>query len=105
MRRKTQKEWVDGLAGLGVPCSPVNTIDQVFADPQVQHREMQIDDAPSAGGQGRGRSDRQPDQALRHPRRLSPAPPYLGQHSEEVLRELLGLDDAVIAELRREGAI
>jgi len=40
LRRKTQKEWVEGLAGLGVPCSPVNTIDQVFADPQVQHLDM-----------------------------------------------------------------
>ena len=41
-RRKTQSEWIEGLAKLGVPCSPVNTVDQVFADPQVRHRAMQI---------------------------------------------------------------
>jgi crotonobetainyl-CoA:carnitine CoA-transferase CaiB-like acyl-CoA transferase len=41
-RNKTQSEWIDGLATLGVPCSPVNNVDQVFADPQVQHRQMQI---------------------------------------------------------------
>ena len=42
MRRKTQNEWVEGLARLGVPCSPVNSIDQVFTDPQVRSRGMQI---------------------------------------------------------------
>src|SRR3546814_9341544 len=41
-RQKTQKAWVDGLAELAVPAGPVNTLDQVFADPQVLAREMQV---------------------------------------------------------------
>src|SRR5690606_26565753 len=41
-RKKSTDEWVNGLSALGVPCGPVNTIDRVFADPQVQSRNMQI---------------------------------------------------------------
>ena len=48
MRAKTTTQWVDGLAELGVPCGPVNSLDQVFADPQVQARGMRLDHAASA---------------------------------------------------------
>ena len=48
---KTQAEWVEGLSELGVPAGPVNTLDKVFADPQVLHREMR-QSMPYAGAKG-----------------------------------------------------
>jgi crotonobetainyl-CoA:carnitine CoA-transferase CaiB-like acyl-CoA transferase len=102
MRRKSQAEWVQGLAPLGVPCSPVNTVDQVFADPQVQARGMKVSvPHPLAGSVD----------LIGNPLKLSATPvtyrrppPTLGQHTEEVLQEL-GLGAAEIAELRAAGAI
>ena len=40
LRTRTTAEWVDALNDAGVPCGPVNRMDQVFADPQVQHLDM-----------------------------------------------------------------
>jgi len=105
MRAKTTAEWVEGLAGLGVPCGPVNSLDQVFADPQVRARGMRIDmPHPSAAG------DTVP--MIANPLKMSAtppsyrhSPPTLGQHTDEVLVELLGLDEAERGRLRRAGAI
>ena len=52
MSRKSTAEWIDGLAQVGVPCSPVNTIDQVFEDPQVQARGMRIEMPHATAGEG-----------------------------------------------------
>ena len=102
MRRKSQSEWVQGLAPLGVPCSPVNTVDQVFADPQVQARGMRITVPHPLSGTV---------DLIGNPLKLSATPvtyrrppPTLGQHTDEVLHEL-GLGEADIAELRAAGAI
>ena len=105
MRAKTTAEWVEGLAGVGVPCGPVNSLDQVFADPQVRARGMRIDmPHPSAAG------DTVP--MIANPLKMSAtppsyrhSPPTLGQHTDEVLVELLGLDEAERGRLRRAGAI
>ena len=105
LRRKGQKEWVEGLAKLGVPCSPVNTIDQVFADPQVQIREMQIRMGHPLAGAGEVELIGNPIKYSATPIEYRQAPPYLGQHSEEVLSELLGLDAPAVAKLRQQGAI
>jgi len=48
-RRHSTQYWVDGLDVVGLPCGPVNTIDRVFADPQVLHREMRVSMAHPAG--------------------------------------------------------
>jgi crotonobetainyl-CoA:carnitine CoA-transferase CaiB-like acyl-CoA transferase len=105
LKRKTQQEWVAGLAKLGVPCSPVNTIDQVFADPQVRAREMRVSMPHPLAGKGAVDLIANPIRLSATPVVYREAPPFLGQHSEEVLKELLGLDEAAIADLRREGAI
>jgi len=104
-RRKTRAEWLDGLERLGVPSGPVNTLDQVFADPQVQHRGMQLCLAyPGALG---GRVD-----LIANPIRFSATPvdyrrppPRLGQHTAEVLQEMLGMDAEEIARLRDAGIV
>ena len=105
-RQKPSAFWLDGLAPLNVPAGPVNDIGEVFADPQVESRGVEIKmdhplgdpDAPmSMVGYPVKLSETPAD--YRHP------PPYLGQHTDEVLRELLDLPDDEIAALRRDGVI
>ncbi len=104
-RRKTQAEWVDGLADLGVPSSPVHTIDQVFADPQVQHRGMQVT-VPYPGAAG-GKVDLigNPIKFSETPVDYRLAPPKVGQDTETVLDELLDLGPDDIAALRARGVV
>ena len=103
--KKPMQYWIDGLIEAGVPCCPVNTVDRVFADPQVKARNMRIElDHPAA-------------EDLKVPLIASPIkmsatppshrrpPPMLGQHTDEVLRELLALGDGEISELRNAEVI
>ena len=97
---RTTDDWVAALEAVSVPCGPVNTIDRVFADPQVQARGM----ATTIPGHALT-----PDgvPAVAYPLKLSetPAtyrrpPPILGQHTDEVLTGELGLDADIVAKLR-----
>jgi crotonobetainyl-CoA:carnitine CoA-transferase CaiB-like acyl-CoA transferase len=104
-RRKTQAEWVNGLAELGVPSGPVNTLDQVFADPQVRHRGMKL--TMDYDGARDGTVD-----LIANPIRFSGTeidyrypPPKLGEHTDALLQELLDLSPEEIAKLRDDGAI
>lgn len=99
-KTRTTDAWVQALEAVKVPCGPVNTIDRVFADPQVQARGM----ATSIGGHALT-----PDAVpcVAYPLKLSetPAtyrrpPPILGQHTDEVLTGELGVDPATVAKLR-----
>ena len=105
MRAKTTGEWVEGLAGLGVPCGPVNTLDQVFADPQVQARGMRIDLPHPSAAAGTVPLVANPLKMSLTPPGYRHSPPTLGQHTDEVLDELLGLGEAERAELRAAGTI
>jgi crotonobetainyl-CoA:carnitine CoA-transferase CaiB-like acyl-CoA transferase len=96
-------EWVQLLEAAGVPNGPINNIAQVFADPQVKARGVQIELEHASGA-------RLP--LVASPMRFSEtqidyrlAPPLLGQHTEEVLSGLLGKSDAEIAQLRSAGVI
>jgi len=104
-RRKTRAEWLDGLERLGVPSGPVNTLDQVFADPQVRHRGMRLGQ-PYPGAKG-GQVDliANPIKYSATPVDYRRPPPRLGQHSEEILRELLGLESEEIDRLRDAGIV
>jgi crotonobetainyl-CoA:carnitine CoA-transferase CaiB-like acyl-CoA transferase len=104
-RAKTRQEWNDGLAALGVPCSPVNTVDQVFEDPQVKARGMHLR-MPYPGAM-----DDQVD-LIANPLKLSETPvgyrrppPTAGQHTAEVLADLLDMGEEECAALREEGVI
>jgi crotonobetainyl-CoA:carnitine CoA-transferase CaiB-like acyl-CoA transferase len=103
LRAKPQVYWVEGLAKAGVPCSPVNDIAQVFEDPQVKARGMRID-MPHASGVDVPLIA-SPIKMSKTPPRYRHAPPLCGQHTEEVLAELLGLDAASIADLRARGVV
>ena len=104
-RRKTQSEWIEGLAKLGVPCSPVNTVDQVFADPQVQHREMQIRMPHPLSADGMVDLIGNPIKYSATPVDYALPPPYCGQHTDEVLKEMLAMPAAEIAALRQRGIV
>lgn len=102
---RTTAEWLQGLAARKVPCGPVNDIDQVFADPQVKHRQMTVDlPHPLAGG-GSVRLIASPMRFSETPVSYRRAPPVNGEHTVEVLRELLELGDDAIDELAAGGVI
>jgi crotonobetainyl-CoA:carnitine CoA-transferase CaiB-like acyl-CoA transferase len=95
---KTRKAWEAVLAPLGIPCGPINRMDEVFADPQVGHLQMVLEaEHPHVG---RIRMVRNPVTFSRSPVDLRQAPPVLGEHTEEVLCSLLGYSAAEVAELR-----
>jgi crotonobetainyl-CoA:carnitine CoA-transferase CaiB-like acyl-CoA transferase len=103
MRARATRDWIDALETEGIPCGPINTIEQAFAEPQAQARGLAIA-LPHASGV--------PAPGVRSPLRLadSPmddaaAPPRLGQHTDEVLADVLGLTEAEIAALRQAGTI
>jgi crotonobetainyl-CoA:carnitine CoA-transferase CaiB-like acyl-CoA transferase len=103
MRRQPNAYWVELLNKVGVPCGPINTIDQTFADPQVQHLGIAKPvEHPKLGPQ---KVVGQPIHlsAFPQPDTLCPTPDQ-GQHTDEVLGEL-GFDAAAIAGLRSRGAV
>jgi formyl-CoA transferase len=95
--------WIDQLEAVGVPCGPINDLHDVYRNPQVQARGMVVETPHPTAGQVK---------LVRSPMRLSAtpadggaAPPLLGQHTEEVLREVLGRSAEQIGELKGKGAI
>jgi crotonobetainyl-CoA:carnitine CoA-transferase CaiB-like acyl-CoA transferase len=103
--KQPQKYWIDGLGALGVPVGPVNNIDQVFNDPQVLAREMKISMPHPAAGSGHVDLIGSPVKLSETPVDYRLAPPTCGQHTEEVLRELLSMPDDEIRTLREKKVI
>jgi len=100
---RTVAQWVDVLQPEGVPCGPVNSIAQTFVNPQVVHRQMRIDlPHPLAGSVP---SVANPIKFSGTPIQYGDAPPTLGQHSQQVLREYVGLSDAEIEGLKVKGIV
>jgi len=101
--RRTKREWVELLEAAGVPNGPINDIAQVFDEPQVKARGVKIElDHPVAGKLPMVASPmRFSSTALKYRH----APPLLGQHTDEVLRELLGCSVEQIAKLRADGVL
>jgi formyl-CoA transferase len=103
VRQKPVAFWAERLEAAGVPCGPINSIAQALADPQALARGLRIDlPHPTAGtvplvGTPIRMSGSPP--AYRRP------PPLLGEHTDEVLRELAGLDAAAVAALRSRGIV
>jgi formyl-CoA transferase len=96
MKRDTA-EWIEVLNKAGVPCGPIYSIDQAFADPQVKSLGMvqKVGEVPYLG---------QPVTLSRTPSKVIAHPPKQGEHTEAVLREL-GYRDGDIADLRKKGIV
>ncbi|SUD37895.1 L-carnitine dehydratase/bile acid-inducible protein F [Ectopseudomonas mendocina] len=100
---KTTAQWIELLEKAGVPCGPINDLQQVFADPQVKARGLRLD-LPN----GLGSLTPQVASPLRlsaTPVAYRSAPPLLGQHTDSLLQRLLGMSEAQIAELREAGVL
>jgi formyl-CoA transferase len=95
-RTNTTAHWVAALNEAGVPSGPIYTVDQMFADPQVQHLGIAT---KLIGGNRETTYVGQPIALSRTPARIVSHPPELGQHTEEILREM-GYDAARIADLK-----
>jgi len=103
MRTRTQSAWLAQLEAAGIPCGPINAIDQVFDDPHVKARGMRIDlphpQAASVPGV------RAPLRLSGSPLSYAAPPPLLGEHSRSVLRDRLGVDDVSLAGLIARGVV
>ena len=101
-RTRTVAEWVEVIERAGVPCGPINRVDDVVNNPQVQARNMIAElshpNVPDL------RIPNSPLKLAETPAAIKRPPPLLGQHNEEILAEL-GYEAEAIAELRRKGVI
>ena len=102
-RQQPAQHWIDAALAAGIPAGPINTVGEALADPQVAARglvqEVTLSDgslAPMVGPVA---------QLSAEPATIRHAPPALGQHTQEILRERLGLDTAAISDLRRRGIV
>lgn len=98
LQQKTTAQWVALLETVGVPCGPINRLDEVYRDPQVQHRGLKIEVPHATAGSVPLTAN--PIKFSRTPIRYEQAPPLLGEHADAVLRNTLGKSAAEIAALR-----
>ena len=103
MKQRGMHEWITVLEAANVPCGPINNMQQVFEDPQVQHRGLKVEIPTPAGV---------PCPTVASPMRFSETPveyavppPTLGQHTQEILRELLGMEQQAIDTLTAKGIV
>src|SRR5436309_9727041 len=99
---RTSAEWIEALNKIGVPCGPIYKMDEVFADPQVQHLQAAVEvEHPRIG---RFKILNQPARLSRTPAQIKTATPDIGQHTDEILTEL-GYNSADIARLREQKVV
>ena len=100
--RSTQ-EWITDLETVGVPCGPINNLEQVFADPHVKARQIhQQLEHPSMGTVS---SVASPIRLSETPVQYRMAPPLLGEHTHEVLCDLLGMSEQDVSALQQAGVV
>ena len=102
-KTRSKSQWLNALEAAKIPCGAINNLAEVFADPQVQHRGMvstwEHPHNPSV------ELVSSPIKLSATPVRTQLAPPLLGQHTDEVLSELLNLDAATLQQLRAQGVV
>ncbi|HKP66286.1 MAG TPA: CoA transferase, partial [Casimicrobiaceae bacterium] len=103
IRQRPRSRWLADLERGGIPCGPINSIEQVLRDPHVEARAMKIDlPHPLAGSVPQVRA---PLRFSGSPPMYTDAPPLLGQHSRDVLQQTLGLADDAFADLVARGIV
>ena len=103
MAAKTCDEWMELFVEAAIPCGPVNDMQHLFSDPQVVHRKM-IAEVPHATI-GTLRLSGIPIKYSATPGTIRRAPPLLGEHTDELLAEVLGYSPERIEALRRQGVL
>jgi crotonobetainyl-CoA:carnitine CoA-transferase CaiB-like acyl-CoA transferase len=96
---------MEGLEKLGVPVGPVNDIGQVFSDPQVLARGMKVQMPHPLAGSGHVDLIGNPIKLSKSPVDYKRPPPTCGQHTDEVLKELLFMEDSELADLKAKGIV
>lgn len=96
-------EWVEQLTAAGIPAGPINNVAQILADPQIAAREMVVEIVHASGAPLKLLGPVPKFSAT--PARVQSPPPLLGQHTEQVLRELLRISDKQIQQLKAQKAI
>ena len=103
MAQKTCDDWMELLVNASIPCGPVNDMEHLFADPQLLHRDMVVEvPHPSIGTLRLGGI---PIKYSQTPGTVRLPPPLLGEHTDEILTEVLGYSPEKIEALRGAGAI
>jgi crotonobetainyl-CoA:carnitine CoA-transferase CaiB-like acyl-CoA transferase len=102
MLARKAREWLALLEPAGVPCGPINDLAQVFDDPQVRHRRMQVT-VPHPAGEVRMVAN--PIKFSETPIPHDVPPPLLGEHTREVLAGVLGMTETEIDRLRDKGVV
>ena len=102
-RTKSSQEWITLLSANAVPCGPINSLDTVFEDPQVQYRKIALRLPHKTAGTVASVAN--PIRFSATPTEYRMGPPALGEHTEELLKTVLGLGDDEIVALRKNNAI
>ena len=97
IEQRRSEDWLHALEAASVPCGPINNLEEVFEDPQVQARGMQVDLYHPGGT--RVSHVANPLKFSKTPLQYTKSAPMLGQHTQEVLRDVLGLEDEEIKNL------
>ncbi|HEY5673955.1 MAG TPA: CaiB/BaiF CoA-transferase family protein [Malonomonas sp.] len=103
LQQRTSSDWIAQLEAAGVPCGPINTLSEVFSEPQIEARQMRIDLEHSRAGQVPLVGS--PMKFSQTPVEYHQAPPALGEHTSEILGGLLGISERQHLELVSEGII
>ncbi len=104
-RKQPSVWWLEALEAAKIGCGPINNLAQVFDDPQVKFREMVIEMEHPATGMKKAKLIASPIKMSETPVDYRLAPPLLGQHTDEVLQEKLGISAVDSAALREKGVI
>ncbi len=102
-RKRTTREWLNELEAVGIPCGPINRVPEVVEDPQVKHRNMIVPVTHHVAGTIPIANT--PFKLSRSEAGIKGPPPDFGQHSRDVLRELLSMPDEEIDRLVAEGVV
>ena len=102
-RTRSCRDWLQCLEAADIPCGPIQTIDQVFQDPQVLHRDMRLEMRHATAGAIPGVAN--PVKYSRTKIEYGKAPPVLGEDTDAVLSDFLDLDESQIADLKSSGVV
>jgi CoA:oxalate CoA-transferase len=103
MKTRTTQQWMEALEQAGIPCGPVNNIAQVAADPQIAARDMIATVRHPEAGEFKVVNS--PFKFSRTPCKVEHVSPELGEHTEDVLKQILGMTPKEISRLKDAGAI
>jgi crotonobetainyl-CoA:carnitine CoA-transferase CaiB-like acyl-CoA transferase len=105
LAQKPSAFWLTELAAVNISCGPINDLHQVFTDEHVIARNMKLELDSAAGESAKVPIINSPMRLSKTPTSIHSAPPVLGQHTDDVLKDLLELDDDSINQLRQDGVI